>query len=218
MRLKKIDPLILDDHYRLNDNDSCYYLMEYYSDTVKLLKSESQQKQREMTYSLVHNLKKSPSLKYRNPSIYKYKERDINKVIKYFRSAIPVRHFSALVTFIPIPSSKMKSDKDYDDRMPRIVKGIAKGSEVDYRELIYRTESIESSHQTSVRLSPNEHMQYLAVSEDLSTPEPKTAFLFDDIITTGSTYIACKQLLLKHFPFLKIYGLFIARRVIPSSN
>ena len=172
MRLKKIDPLILDDHYRLNDNDNCYYLMEYYSHNVKLLKSESQQKQREMTYSLVNNLKKLPSLKYRNPSEYKYKEKAIDEVIEYFRSAIPERYFSAFVTFIPIPSSKMKSNKEYDDRMPLIVKGITKGSEADYRELIYRSESITPSRQTSVRLSPDEHMQYLSVSEELSAPDP----------------------------------------------
>ena len=218
MRLKKIDPLILDDHYRLNDNDNCYYLMEYYSDNVKPLKSESQQKQRVMTYSLVNNLKKLPSLKYRNPIVYKYKEKAIDEVIEYFKSAIPKRYFSACVTFIPIPSSKMKSNEEYDDRMPLIVKGITKESEADYRELIYRSESIEPSRQTSTRLSPDGHMQYLSVSKELSVPEPKMAFLFDDVIVTGSTYIACKRLLQKHFPSIKICGLFIARRIIHKSN
>ena len=44
----------------------------------------------------------------------------------------------------------------------------------------------------------------------------RRVLLIDDVITTGCSFMVCKQMLAEEFPDTRITGLFVARRVLPS--
>lgn len=53
--------------------------------------------------------------------------------------------------------------------------------------------------------------------EDTSLFQGKTVILFDDVVTTGSTYKAAKNVLLANLDNIKIVGLFISRSIVDVS-
>ncbi|WP_420401364.1 hypothetical protein [Flagellimonas sp.] len=161
---------------------------------------------------LIYNLKKSP-LKKGRPE-YKWKGWAIRVVIDLYRKIFSPQYLSGDVTLVPIPPSKAKGHAEYDDRMTKILKGICRGTEGDVRELITLTETIRSSHLSDDRPPPTELMRCLQIDEDLCETEPGTILLFDDMITTGSHFVACRRILQKRFPNAEIMGVFITRRII----
>jgi len=198
--VRQIGELECGDHYYLTEADQCYFFGEY---TARAGYTHSS------TNQIIANIKKKPSLN--GTPQWHYKVKDMRRVTLAFRGAIRPEALPS-VTLVPIPPSKCRIHPDHDDRMAQIARGI--GPAADVRELIVATADRTPQHESENRLRPDQLVALLALDETLSAPVPTQIFLIDDVVTTGCSFRACKQLLETRFPDATIGGLFAARRVI----
>jgi hypothetical protein len=207
-KARKIDELEVGDHHYLSIDDECYYLMLYtagagYKDSVN---------------SLIFNFKKSPDKK--DAFDWKYKVAAIRTISKLFKDVFMPMIAINLVTMVPIPPSKRKGDLLYDDRMTQVLKLAC--PQGDIRELIVTKKSLESSHSSELRGVARPTLSLiqsnLAIDESQLDNIKNNIILFDDVLTEGAHYLACKNLILERFPNAKIYGMFISRRVRPVED
>ena len=69
------------------------------------------------------------------------------------------------------------------------------------------------------RASIQELMDNYRFDETLTTPlRHGTAFVFDDVLTTGRHFRAMKGKILGRFPQARVIGIFVARRKIPEAD
>ncbi|MGK9453262.1 hypothetical protein ACSSZE_18735 [Acidithiobacillus caldus] len=143
---------------------------------------------------------------------YEYKTKAINAVADLLRNEINEEVIKAC-TFVPIPPSKAKSDPLYDDRLLQSLRLVNQG--IDVRELILLSLSCKPHHEHTFgerRPTPQQLLNLYTINEsEAQTPVKPTIVLFDDILTTGSHFVACKNLLNERFPTANIIGLFIGR-------
>lgn len=207
MALLQIDGTTLGDHYFLCDADLCWYGGDY---TARGGFGCSP------INNLVSNFKKSV-LKRDLPEYY-YKERAITSVGRDFAGWFaPATYQQA--TFVPIPPSKATDHAEYDNRMTLALKCMAdvvKAThriEADVRELVVQQGSYAASHANPEhRMQPNDLIPLYRINEALIGRVPTHIFVVDDVLTTGSHFVAMKTVLSQRFPGVWIGGLFIARR------
>lgn len=206
VRAIKIDELTIGDHHYLTPADNCYYLMEYitgdgYQNPVN---------------NLIYNFKKSVDKK--GTPQWVHKGLALRAVANYFKDIyVPMIDFKS-ATIVPIPPSKCKEDPLYDDRMTRVLKACCPAGS-DVRDLILTRESHESSHSSGdERPKLSDIQNNLMLDGTLLDGVKKDFILFDDVITGGTHFTACKNLLLEAYPEAKVYGMFIARRALPPSS
>jgi len=204
----RIDELTIGDHYNLNIADECYFIMEY---TVGAGYADS-------TYSLIHNFKKT--LDKRGLPEWQYKALAIRKIARIFRLLYVPGIDLARTTLVPIPPSKRRGDPLFDSRMTQVLHMAC--PDADIKELITTKESLEASHNSEVRGERRPSLETiqgnLQINEDLANNIKPTIILFDDVITVGTHFVACKNLLTARFPDVKVIGMFVARRAIPAVN
>lgn len=200
-RFRRIGDLERPDHHYLTEEDDCHYLGDY---TARAGWSHS------ATNRMISNLKKSP-LKRDQPE-WRYKGMAINQVAQVMRSGIMPEHLAGL-TFVPIPPSKLQNHPEYDDRVLQIALRI---SPHGTRELIRTVVSRVARHIDDTKRDPNALRATLEFDCSLREPPPQHIFLIDDVITTGCSFVVCKQMLSEEFPDAPVTGLFVARRVLPS--
>lgn len=204
IRLQAIDEHTRPDHSYLNEDDECYYVLEY---------AARQKPPYDSTSDLIFNLKKRTDRKGR--SEYFYKEQAIQKAGELLRTVLDPKWFES-VTIVPIPCSKISADPLYDDRIIQVVRVMTQGLICDVRELVAQTKSLDSFHDGS-RLSPEQLMEYYEVDEVLcGRPAPTAVALFDDMLTTGSHFKAMKAIIQQRYPGISVCGIFIARRYFPK--
>ena len=85
----------------------------------------------------------------------------------------------------PMPSSKTRDDAEYDGRIPQILMEVAKGRQVDIRELVVMKRSVQQSHLGQERVSIPELVDSMSLDEGIADPAPHSIGIFDDVITTG---------------------------------
>ncbi|MDI1352270.1 MAG: hypothetical protein PSV35_05800, partial [bacterium] len=68
-----------------------------------------------------------------------------------------------------------------------------------------------------VRPTVQDHLDNLKLDNTLINPKPKAIVIFDDVITTGASFKAAKEILNTSFPKIPSIGIFIARN-IPNQN
>jgi len=205
INLLKIDEMSVCDHSFISINDNCYYLLNYTSGVGYSNNPNN---------SLILNFKKT--LDKKGKSEWKYKEQAIGTIVNYFKDLIiPVIDLDK-ATLVPIPPSKSKTDKLHDDRMTQVLVKSCDGFSCDIRELVILKESMEAVHtlDESNRLNPLQLETKLSLDDNLTDNLKKHIILFDYVITTGSHFVACKNLILKKFPDSIVYGIFVARRAI----
>lgn len=118
-RLTKVDELTRPDHTFLEPDDVCYYLGEY---TARRGFAFSE------TNNLINNLRKPVD---RRPlPEWRYKEAAILTCGRMLRDALN-EEWLEQATLIPMPSSKMQDDPEYDDRLPRILRELSRGAQRD---------------------------------------------------------------------------------------
>jgi hypothetical protein len=206
IRLQAIDEHTRPDHSYLDEDDECYYVLEY---------AARQKPPYDSTSDLIFNLKKPPDR--RGLPEYYYKERDIQRAGGLLRSVLNPRWLES-VTIVPIPCSKVPPHPLYDDRILQVLAHMTQGLACDIRELVSQTQSLDSFHDDS-RLSPVELMAYYRINEELcGHVDPKAVVLFDDMLTTGSHFKAMKATLQDRWPDASICGVFIARRYFPKDE
>lgn len=206
-KLTKIDELILSDHTFLTPQDKCYYLWEY---AAREGYSHSD------SNNAIINFKKPLTAK--NKPEWKYKEMAINQIASLLKEHVFTPHHRVVnqATIVPIPPSKCKADILYDDRLNQVLNIALKGKNADVKDLLLAKESTESYHENSSPRNSNIIKQNLEINIRESTNLKDTILLFDDMVTTGAHFKACKEIILDRFPEKILVGLFIARRAIPN--
>jgi hypothetical protein len=200
-KLIQIDRLTRGDHSYLTPIDRCHHIMVYHPRKGYAYGEEN---------DILQNFKK-PMDRKGNPEWW-YKGWAINKIAEILRNIVTAESLDGW-TVVPIPPSKVKTDPLYDDRVQQVLAKFSRGYGSDIRELLYLTENYQSSHETDERLKPKDFENLYKVDMSLRNPKPKKILLFDDMITAGSHYVGCKNLLAAKFPEASISGLFIFRRV-----
>lgn len=149
----------------------------------------------------------------RNLPEWRYKKQAISKVSAAFSNILGSR--LADITLVPVPSSKLKTDPDYDDRMMDMLRELQapRGIKSDIRELIVQTQTMRASHESEIRPGPAELEEVYEIDEVLASPHPTWIGVIDDVLTTGAHFRAASNVLKRRFPDIRITGLFIARRV-----
>lgn len=205
-RLTKIDELSRPDHYYLSAADDCYFLGEYTARKGFAFSATNQ---------LILNFKKG--LDKRGTAQWKYKERAINEAAGAFRTAL-TGELLDLITLVPIPPSKVKTEALYDDRLVQLLHLLRPHPPLDIRELILQCASMAAAHDRADRPRPEEILANYAVDKRLINPQPKIIGLVDDVLTTGAHFRAASMLMKQVYPDVRVVGLFIARRVPEAAD
>ncbi len=204
-RLTVVDDLARKDHYYLGADDYCLF---YGEDTARAGFDTP-------TNDMILNLKKEPSRK--NRPEYKWKNWAINRCVEIFKGDLDPKKLTEY-TVVPAPPSKRPSHPDYDDRMLQVARKFCEGSTLEYRDLLITTQDRQASHATDRRPSPDELRKTIGINPQCAQPAPKAVLLFDDVLTTGCTFKACKAILQEAYPGIPVVGLFVARRAIPRQK
>jgi len=204
-RLLKIDELVISEHYYLKVGDECYYFMEYESGAGFSASTAN---------SLISNFKKSNSFK--GQSSWKYKGHAISKIAGVFTESLADFIDFDSATLVPMPPSKIKSNPDHDDRMLKALNQWNLHCNGKVRELILLREDMDAVHESAKRATPSELKENMFINEKLTSDLDEKIFLFDDVVTTGAHFVACRDLLLDRFPDKEVVGIFVARRKISS--
>lgn len=200
-----IDPTNRADHFYLVEGDECLYFHDY---------TPRQGPRHSGGNQFVFNLKKS--VLARNHAHYQYKTQAIRIAAGMLKAAFdrsPWVYDQA--TFCPIPPSKVPGDPEYDDRMTQIVVRACAGTNADVRELILQGHGYEASHRQAdgARLRPAELEAIYTLAE---LPPRSVVILVDDVLTTGSHFVAARNVIRARYPNTRVVGFFMARRVVPN--
>lgn len=202
MRLLRIDELTRREHYYLGDEDTCYYFGEY---------SARRGSAHGIASSVVHDL-----LELRDQAIPKQefrKDRALSRTAQWIHAAFDPESF-ARATFVPLPQSGSGILTDNDDRIFRILMRTAEG--LDIRRMLEIAKGGAQLDIGSVRSGPDVLYENLRVVLALTEPKPRAIFLVDDVLTTGSNYVAARRRIAQVMPDVPVYGLFIARKTLDS--
>ncbi len=203
MRYKclSIDDLTRPDHHHLSEEDECLYFMEYTSGKTFAYSDAN---------GLISNFKKPVKRK----DLAGYKTKAIDEISKMFAESLAVDGENW--TVVPIPPSKSKGHDEYDDRMTRCLQKYL-GQRGDFRELLINTVDRKAAHESSVRPTVSDLMDDMEIDENLTEGVRENIAIFDDVLTAGTHFTAAKRMLKQRFPYARIVGIFIARRVLPDA-
>ena len=203
--LLKIDEQLLPDHGSLSPDDECYFLLNYIAHSNP---------DHSLGNTFIRNLKKKMDRKGKWE--WPYKEWTIQQSAAALAAAIPAIVDFTTTTFIPIPPSKIRGNPLYDDRVLRVLRQ-ACPADADIRESISCREDHAPAHESDERRRPaiKALMNNYHWMENTQPLRPNTV-LFDDLITSGNHFIACKRFVLQHQPATRVLGIFVARRAIPD--
>lgn len=201
----KIDDSNRGDHYHLGKEHECYFFYEF---TARKMAEHSPGNQ------LIRNLKK-PVARANFPD-YKYKILAIAESAALLNSAFK-KGASVLdkALVCPVPPSKIPGDADYDDRMFQVAQKACQGTGGLCFELLKQTMSYAAAHhqQDGERPKPND----LEAIYQLAGPLDRAiVILVDDMLTTGSHFVAARNVILKAYPDTRVVGFFVARRALPD--
>lgn len=200
--LLKIDELLRHKHSYLAEEDICYYLSEYHSG-LGYGHSEVNQD--------IINYKKPLTEQYRNSIGYKYQA--IDKFAGIIRDILNENFDIRNVSIVPIPPSKKRDHLEYDDRNIRLLNTAFPQNE-SILDILDVKESVEAHHLTQGgRPHPDDLKMNYVLNGPIALIKPEV-ILFDDLITSGSHFVASKRFLCENFPKIQtVEGLFLARRV-----
>lgn len=197
--LRKITELERPDHSRLEAADRVYFVGEY---------TTGANWRHSATNQLIFNLKKRPSLQ--GTLQYQHKFRAIADAGKAIGGGLKPAS-RQLLTFVPIPPSKLPADEDYDDRMALVAQAIGP----DVRRMITLGEARDAAHEKATARDPTVLKAKLRLDPAMLEPRPRMIALVDDLLTTGCSFKACQSLIADHLPDVPVIGLFVARRKLP---
>lgn len=191
----------------ISRDDRCFYLRDYLVD--KATHTPRWKLNQDVT-----NFKIKPTELVANPSRVKYKKKSTELFARELAALIP-----RPVVLVPIPGSKTATHADFDDRLTQVlVKAQALNPKIHLAAPFTRTIDIESRHSTPGPRSPQIHLDSITCASIPPSTWPvidgspgTELYLVDDVLTSGSSFRACKQLLLAAHPGLAIGGIFWAR-------
>lgn len=204
-KLQKIDEFSREKHKRLTSEDQCYYFGEYYS---------GKRYQHHDFNQLLFNFKKETSRK--NKPDWRYKIEAIDEMANIIYQC-PAWEKIKHCLWIPIPPSKMIKDTEYDNRLLQVLQKLKNlDNQFNFVDCITLKKSRTAAHLNidNRHPTPEEHLQNFIFHQDKIACQPKAIIIFDDLVTTGSSFVAAKMLIKNYFPKIPIFGLFLGRRVI----
>ena len=204
-QLSKIDDLSRSDHYYLTADDDCYFFGEY---TARAGFSVG------ATNDFIHNFKKGMDRKTK-PAEWRYKTGAIGAAANAFAKKLDA-NFLRQATLIPMPPSKSKDDPMYDDRLVQMLTGIPCGHPLDVRELLLQDGSRAEGAHGGNRPGPDGLAAIYRTNPACEAPVPAIVGLFDDLLVTGASFRAGKSVLQRKYPGVNVFGIFLARRALPS--
>ena len=188
----------------LDSSDICYYAREYWS---------GEGYSASPTNNLVQNFKKPPS--YRGSAAWSHRDNAVRMFATEVSSFLDQikRDLINEVVITTAPCSKKPDHPEYNGRMDDLKSVLRRtNSEFIYIDLIAIKQSMEAQHLSS---------SYRSISEKINNFIPsslssniKYVILIDDVITTGTTFKACKDVIFEKNPSLtNVIGVFWARAI-----
>ena len=199
-QLVRIDELVLSQHGSLSMWDECYYLMEY---------TARGGYDRGSGNDLIQNFKK-PLEKKGKPE-WKWKELAMHAIAKALKPALTGVIDFDTTTIIPVPPSKARTSPLYDDRVLQLLHESCPPN-ADIRELIICQEDRLAAHEDARRPNFQDIMNNYEINTVVDPAIRENVVIFDDVITAGNHYKACKTFIQLQFTPKSIVGIFIARR------
>lgn len=201
--ISTLDEFQKSEHYYINNSDNIYFFGEYESQ-----KGYNGTK----VNSFISNIKKTPDRKGRPE--WRYKEAAIQEAAKILSSTCA--NFAHYI-WVPVPSSKTVNDPLHDDRLMEILKRTKLPNPLDIRKVISQKVSAIPHHLAGDnRPTVNELRENYTFHANLLHPNNSHFVIFDDILTAGCHFKACKDLILEWNPQAVIVGIFLARRKCSS--
>jgi hypothetical protein len=201
-RHTKIDDLTRPNHRYLEPEDNCYFLGEYTSGAGFSTP----------TNDLILNFKIPPSELKKNPARRRWKDGAITEIA----SALG-RHLSNLKPgriVIPVPTSKLPTNPNYDDRLLRALSLSSATPALITRELIKQRRNTAADHESDERQTYDELLENCYLDEQTALPAPTGIVLVDDVLTEGKHFKVCQHLLRQRYgDTVPIAGFFVARRI-----
>lgn len=157
------------------------------------------------------NFKHDPERFRDNEQVWGYKLREIESFahgIAGWLGSISIAGWKN-VALIPMPTSKPSNHEFFD---PRLVELCERVAELDHRVRVENVLDISETVQPSHTGGPRdiEFLKSRIVVREPSHPL-QVGILVDDIVTSGSHYVACREKLKGAFPNIGTIGLFLAR-------
>ena len=184
-------------HIHIKGDDTCIYSREYISEGY--ITSQ--------TNSLILNFKKSPVKK--KSSEWRYRQ----KAIEQFKIEIDQLFKENLsIAITAIPSSKHRSNTEYDNRFEDLFNELLKsrqGLKIEWP--IEMTQTVQASHAGGER-SPEHIKRNYAWKGFKETP--KRLCVFDDVLTTGAHFRAVSDFLRENEYKGQIIGIFWSRAIL----
>lgn len=186
----------------LDDTDECFYYFTYYPYS-DLFENKGKQ--------LIKNLKITMSELIAQPSRKKYKKNSITNVSQWLIDTINQYPILTEYLWVPIPPSSTREAPEYDNRLLDILTLVKEEIE-DFRfaDPLSINKSVEKSSKSNAR-DVNEKFNNLILKDNLIPFDITKIIIFDDVLTTGSTFKAVKLKLATLKNIQKIIGIFIAK-------
>ena len=212
--LVKMDGAVKGEHAALHWTDECYYLLEFYPGKRYGFGSDN---------DLVKNFKRR--VDGSGVIALRRKEWALRDIASLLRPAFASLFDFGACTFVPVPPSRPRSHPHYDHRVAQLLQ-LACPASADIRELIVCREEREPAHYSEVRPSAAMLLENYVLGEggvnaaaagnpsSAAGPVRERIVVFDDVVTSGNHFVACRKFLLTHFPGREVVGVFVARRVL----
>lgn len=156
----------------------------------------------------IFNFKKSPLA---SPAQLFHKQKAIEEFAQDLKNLL--KHQKRPVLLTPMPTSKTESDSEYDDRLFLTVLLACKSSDL-FRPfpLLTREQTIGSLHSSSKQRTTESASEHLRINPDVLKDYPSgvSIALVDDVLTTGGTFTACRNLIRQAIPGVNVVGIFWA--------
>lgn len=167
---------------------------------------------------LISNFKKDP-FEYRDrPDVLKYKNGAIQSCSRYVTSFFRDRLYifgDKRIALVQMPTSNPRDSERFDNRLDQVCWNVASCFEnIGYAPVIDVRDSVTAAHRGGPR-DPELLQGSLVMTGGLS-PDTDIVVLFDDVLTMGGHYSACKNLLRQNmWTAPSVLGLFLALHTWP---
>jgi predicted amidophosphoribosyltransferase len=170
------------------------------------------------TNDLIIDFKRSPSAiaaSSKSRVVQRFKEQALATVAEALRRQFGRAAIETLITFVPIPPSKLPGEPDHCDRLQRTLQLAFEGLDVDIRPLVRQRASSAADHRSrGRRMRFGELLGITELdAEQLERPLRPLVALFDDVVTSGKHLAVAQLRIRERFPDQAIIAVLIARRV-----
>lgn len=212
-RLIWIDAATRRDHRFLGPNDHCLYFGEFFAGCGWRAGP---------TNDLIIDFKRAPSVIAASPHalrVQHFKDRAVARVAGALRRQFAQTAIRAVLTFVPIPPSKIPGQPDHCDRLLHTLKLAFAGLDADIRPLLRQRASTPADHRSrGCRIRFGELLELTELDPaELKRPLRSLVVLFDDVLTSGKHLAVGRVRIREVFPEQAIIAVAIARRARPST-